>query len=222
MGDKKDLTRRLVFAAPMVVVGVGALVNQTSSLIFVLALWVAFFFEITSRLNEAEGIPPAAYALTFAFLLVGSAGFIAAVSLRFQDDGFWTVVLIAAGAVVTDSGAYLVGKKRGHTQMSPKISPNKTQEGLIAGLMWGMVTLYVGITVLEGFDRIELGRLTEFLVVVLLPFAAVAGDLFASKVKRVLDIKDFSDVFGPHGGFVDRLDSIVAAFLMYWAIVTIV
>jgi phosphatidate cytidylyltransferase len=108
------------------------------------------------------------------------------------------------GTFVTDTAAYAGGRLFGSRRLAPRLSPNKTLEGLVAGLVGGTLAFwFAGLYQdwLSGLDALVMG----FCVAALAPI----GDLFASMVKRDLDVKDTGNVFGPHGGLLDRLDAVL-------------
>jgi phosphatidate cytidylyltransferase len=110
-------------------------------------------------------------------------------------------VLIAT--FVGDSVAYFVGRAYGRTPIAPLISPNKTLEGMIGGILGGTFAFWcAGLyqNWLSGGDALLIGFLVAF--------AAPFGDLFESLIKRDLDVKDTGTLFGPHGGVLDRLDAV--------------
>ena len=131
------------------------------------------------------------------------------------------LMLVFAAPCMADNNAYLFGRKFGKTKLCPAISPNKTVEGYIAGLVGGPMggLLVYFLQKLWGLD-VHWGWLVG------LGFAGGVigqfGDLFASTFKRWAGIKDFGTLLPKHGGVVDRLDSamlfapIVAAVFCYF------
>lgn len=118
-----------------------------------------------------------------------------------------------------DAGAYFTGVFLGKHKLCPKISPNKTVEGFLGGLIVG--TLSAALVVVA-YSFIYTGAMFNYLLIILLGFAvsiiSVLGDLTFSLIKRSCKIKDFGSVFPGHGGFLDRFDSVVfAAPLVYFA-----
>jgi phosphatidate cytidylyltransferase len=110
-------------------------------------------------------------------------------------------VLVATFAA--DTAAYGAGRLFGSRRITPRLSPNKTLEGLIGGILGGTMGFwFAGLyqNWLSGGDALLMG-----LVIALL---APVGDLFQSMVKRDFDVKDTGRVFGPHGGMLDRLDAL--------------
>lgn len=111
-----------------------------------------------------------------------------------------------------DSGAYFAGKSMGKRKMAPHVSPNKTIEGLIGGLF---AALLVGWGAAEWFD-IEFANAGVFIAITLSTVViSVLGDLVESMFKRVSGIKDSSNIIPGHGGVLDRIDSLTAAFPVF-------
>ena len=103
-----------------------------------------------------------------------------------------------------DSGAYLVGNFIGKHKLHPIVSPNKTWEGAIGGMVVGLLC---GIAV-DLLGWLELQWFVGGWIVVVV--VAVFGDLFESVIKRVADVKDSGTFLPGHGGVLDRLDSVIA------------
>jgi len=101
-------------------------------------------------------------------------------------------------------GAYYVGKNFGRHKMSPKISPNKTFEGLAGGI----ATTYVAAIVAAFILDLELSAIHIFALATILAAAAPVGDLIESLFKRDSGIKDSSNLIPGHGGLLDRTDSL--------------
>ena len=106
--------------------------------------------------------------------------------------------------MVGDSGAYYVGKNFGRHKMSPKISPNKTIEGLVGCI----VTTYVAAAAAAFILNLELRPIHVFALATILAAAAPLGDLIESLFKRDSGIKDSSNLIPGHGGLLDRTDSL--------------
>lgn len=118
-----------------------------------------------------------------------------------HGDGLLLDVLIAT--FLGDTAAYFGGRTWGRRLLAPDISPNKTVEGLIAGIVGGTLAFWcAGLYQdwLSGVDALIIG----FMVALVAPL----GDLFESAVKRDLDVKDSGKLFGAHGGALDRLDAV--------------
>ena len=136
------------------------------------------------------------------------------VLLRLEPEGQrWLIVLLAA-TFATDTGAYAVGRLFGRHLFAPRISPKKTWEGALGGLVIGTAAAY-GAVVALGLELEE----AALAGLVLLPVAAIAGDLLESALKRTMGVKDMSHLLPGHGGLLDRLDSIlVVGVCLYWMV----
>lgn len=121
-------------------------------------------------------------------------------------------ILMVLGPVwVGDAMAYFVGSTVGRTKLAPLVSPNKTVEGAVAGLVSCVLgSLALGLWLhLPAWHAALLG--------LLIGVVGQLGDLGKSTLKRDLGIKDFGSVFGPHGGVLDRFDAMLFTIpLAYW------
>lgn len=129
-----------------------------------------------------------------------------------QPHGNRWLLLALAIVWAADSGAYFAGRKFGRTKLSPRISPNKTVEGMIGGAVAGMVVA-VAAAPLAGAS---VGQLPAIAVVALWTILfSVVGDLFESLLKRHVGVKDSSNLIPGHGGVLDRVDSVLAALPVF-------
>ncbi len=103
-----------------------------------------------------------------------------------------------------DTFAYLVGRKFGKNKLFEKISPKKTIEGFLGGLFFGVIA---GVTIANTTN--SLTSIHWLVLSVIIAFSGAIGDLIASKFKREAQIKDSSKLIPGHGGFLDRLDSLI-------------
>ncbi len=126
-------------------------------------------------------------------------------SLFSEASGYQPILWLLAIVWTTDTAAYLVGRAFGRRSLAPTISPNKTVEGALAGLLFGgLVAALVGPVI--GYP--PLVALAGGLIVSLF---AQAGDLFESLIKRLAGVKDSGVLFPGHGGVLDRIDSLLFA-----------
>ena len=141
------------------------------------------------------------------------------VLLRELHDGRDWVYLAVLSTWAVDTAAYFVGRAVGRRKLAPRVSPGKTVEGTLGGLAGGF-----GAVLLANYLLVI--RLEAPLIVplaVLLPLAAVLGDLAESILKRGMHIKDASHVIPGHGGLLDRLDSLlftlpVVYYFLIWVV----
>jgi phosphatidate cytidylyltransferase len=128
-----------------------------------------------------------------------------AVLLRELDHGGALVVDVLIGTFVGDTCAYFGGRGWGQRLLAPRISPNKTVEGLVVGIIGGTVAFW-GFEV--AYQNNFLGGKEALVMGFVVALAAPIGDLFESLIKRDLDVKDTGRIFGAHGGALDRLDAV--------------
>jgi phosphatidate cytidylyltransferase len=170
-------------------------------LVYVASVPVTFLLAVAGphRENASWGIAATLLGITWIGLALSHA-----VLLRQLPHGGALVVDVLIGTFVGDTCAYIGGRAWGSRPLAPRISPNKTVEGLIIGIIGGTLAFW-------GFEVAyqQYTRGTHALIIGLaVALAAPVGDLFESFVKRDLDVKDTGRVFGPHGGALDRLDAV--------------
>ena len=122
------------------------------------------------------------------------------------EIGFELVILLIGTIWCSDTGAYLIGRAVGKTKLSTPISPRKTVEGTIAGLVVGTLTS-IGLSIL--FLQETLSLLHATILGLVLSVIGQLGDLSVSLMKRTAGVKDSGDVIPGHGGFLDRCDSLI-------------
>lgn len=132
-----------------------------------------------------------------------------AVMLRDLEHGAAILVLVLVATFIGDTGAYFGGRAFGRRKLAPSLSPAKTWEGLLIGIVAGTLAgWFVGLYLdwLTGLQALLLG----FAAALVAPL----GDLFESALKREADAKDSGTVFGAHGGVLDRLDAALFAVVV--------
>lgn len=126
------------------------------------------------------------------------------VMLRDLPHGDKIVINVLVGTFIGDSAAYMGGRMFGRRRLSPRISPNKTVEGLVIGFVLGVAAVwFAGLYEdwLSGAEALILGAAVALV--------GPVGDLFESYLKRDAGTKDTGGLFGPHGGALDRLDAVL-------------
>jgi len=205
---------------------------ELSSMIII---FVAIIFFVISFISEQMTISYVCYFVTM--IIVISLGIQSFLYLRFSPFPAWgaadydylmrrsfpylesllLVLFLAIGVMMNDIGAYFVGILFGKHKMNPRISPKKTWEGFVGGIAisalcsvgFALAMTLTGRPLLPGL------RLNNFYWVVLIafvmPLAGDVGDFVFSAIKRNEGVKDFSNLLPGHGGFLDRLDSLLFA-----------
>lgn len=129
--------------------------------------------------------------------------------------GWRSTLLLVATVVVSDSLQYYSGRLFGRRPLAPSVSPKKTIEGAIGGVVAAAVFLAAAAPlVLSGLSRASFAG-----VGVLLALAGICGDLFESQLKRIAGIKDSSHLIPGHGGVLDRVDALLFATPVFYALV---
>ena len=139
-----------------------------------------------------------------------------AILLRDGADGRDWILLVLLATFSVDTGAYAVGRLIGRHKLAPRISPGKTWEGVVGGLL-GSVGATFGLTLvldipMDAWKAVPLG--------LLLGIAGMFGDLVESWLKRTVGAKDSGNLVPGHGGVLDRTDSIVATLVVayFWVL----
>ena len=123
-----------------------------------------------------------------------------------ENDGARRVLLFILLVVANDVGGYAAGTLIGRHRMAPRISPNKTWEGLL-----GSVILALAVGIVAGSVLLRLSMVASVIVAMATVATGTLGDLAESAIKRDLALKDMSDLLPGHGGVLDRLDSMLVA-----------
>ncbi len=170
-------------------------------LMLVASLAVTFLLALARprRENVSWGIAATMLGIVWIGLALAHA-----VLLRGLDHGGALVVDVLIGTFVGDTCAYFGGRAWGQRPLAPRISPNKTVEGLLAGIIGGTLAFWGFEVAYQQFMRGSHALVLGFAVAL----AAPLGDLFESFIKRDLEVKDTGRVFGAHGGALDRLDAV--------------
>ena len=140
---------------------------------------------------------------------------------RESQDGIWFVWVIFITSWVSDTCAYFVGSAWGKHKMTPRLSPKKSWEGAVGGIIGsGIATSIFGLIYEINHESRFLMIPVFFLIGCIGAFISMCGDLVASAVKRNNNVKDFGNVIPGHGGILDRFDSVLfTAPTVYFMIV---
>jgi phosphatidate cytidylyltransferase len=150
-----------------------------------------------------------AAALSLAYIGV-PLGMLAAVQ---ASHGREATVLLIATVVVSDSMQFYTGRLLGRRLLAPAISPKKTVEGALGGVLFGPLFMTMaGTWAFPDADRVALALLGLVIVVL-----GIAGDLFESRMKRQANVKDSSALIPGHGGVLDRIDALLFAVPAFYA-----
>jgi len=143
---------------------------------------------------------------SFLFLIWFGTG-IACIGYVLKNLGPLFTFLALISISLSDIAAYEFGRRYGKRKLSENISPNKTVEGFFAGVFVGGLSMFIVLN-----NYFELDFAPTLLIALIFILFGVLGDLFESRIKRSLDVKDSSDFLPGHGGVLDRVDSQILSF----------
>ena len=146
----------------------------------------------------------------FASLVYVISSFTSFGILRYLPNGMWNVCLIFIGAWGCDVAAYFVGSLFGRHKLIPEISPKKTVEGAIGGVIFSIAGFALYGYILSLFVEVSPNYLVLCVAGFVLSVVAQLGDLTASFIKREHGVKDYGNILPGHGGILDRFDSALA------------
>lgn len=202
-----ELTTRILSAIAMIAVALGAaVVGGYTFAVLAAAIATGMFYEwlrITRGWGPVWALGGFLYCLAPAVALLW-------IRDRSGSDGLSLLLWAFLVTWATDIGAYFAGRRFGKRKLAPAISPNKTVEGLLGGIV---------AAALFGAAWVWANQLNPALMALapLFAIAAQAGDLFESRMKRQAGVKDSGDWLPGHGGLLDRLDGLVPVAVLTFA-----
>ena len=122
-------------------------------------------------------------------------------------------------SVLTDAGAYYVGKTVGSIKIFPTTSPNKTLEGIIGGSLFCVVFLSILFWYFPSFFTLNTNLNVFVFLIVISSIASIFGDYLQSRFKRTQGIKDSGNILPGHGGLSDRLDSHLVTLPVFFGLI---
>ncbi len=187
-------------------------IGAVPKIVYVIVLVIAFFLAMLkgyshTKFEDVAIAIVASVIVPYGFSLFGVMRDIGGFK---SQIGIYLIFYALICALGTDSGAQLGGMAFGKTKMSPNISPKKTVEGAVSGIVFSLILNAVAIVL---YNHIAVSPLTTTQTSVLMiaapfvSFLSMMGDLTASVLKRNFGVKDFGKIFPGHGGVMDRFDS---------------
>ncbi len=184
-------------------------------------LFLAFYlllllgFEVV---HKSISIADAFYIFTMTLLLVMAGQSFMVIR---ENIGFNALLYVLVVTYINDTFALLVGMKFGKHKLAPIISPKKTWEGAIGGVVIATILGTVSYLIFPwggaAFNIWYIIPISFFLAI-----GGIFGDLIFSSIKRYFDMKDFGKIFPGHGGILDRIDSVVCTLILFMTIYTII
>jgi len=173
--------------------------------------WLWALAELISRKDVNKGMFATMTGRVVGGFLVLIPPWVASVYLLAVDSEHPRVLLLFLLVLVwvADTAAYFAGSVFGRTKLAPQVSPGKTVEGVVGGVMAVVLLAWVCGTMIW---KLEPGLLVRWVgLAIITALFSVAGDLTESKLKRIAGVKDSGSMFPGHGGVLDRIDALTAA-----------
>jgi phosphatidate cytidylyltransferase len=192
--------------------GYWSLEHYPEAIVYILlisCIWwiIAIRWIVYHQRRGYSSMPTSPYLKALLGGLILLPGWCALYVLHDRYGGEWVVFLFALIAA-TDTGAFFAGKRWGHTKLADKVSPGKTWEGVLGGLL-GSLLITLSFALLQRMTLAELIIFTSLCLTTVL--ASIAGDLLESLFKRQMQLKDSGQILPGHGGILDRIDSLTSA-----------
>lgn len=198
---------------------------------YIAAIIFVLFLMLWTKNSQAEDIGNCIISLTYSGLILGYA-----FSLRYFEpininntfidlNGRQSFMFVYTIVLLTDTFAYLVGRKWGKRKMAPTISPKKSVEGAIGGLVAGII---FGVAILFLYEIVDTTSHIMLIIIIgalisgIISCAVQFGDLVESKFKRSFEIKDFGKILPGHGGILDRFDSFIYSGIIFYLVCLII
>ena len=182
------------------------------------AWWLLALFEMWYHRDARAGLLASAPGRLISGFFVLVPAWLASLWLHAHQPQGWKLVLFMMVLVWTaDSGAYFVGKAWGKTKIAPHISPGKSLEGVLGGLLAVVLVAWLSGKWIWQFPADKLW--VWILLAAVVAVVSVAGDLMESRYKRAVGVKDSGTLLPGHGGVLDRIDAFTAAapfFVLGW------
>ena len=180
--------------------------NQGIALLGILVFFILLFSELM-----ANHVKISLEMITYCFFAGAILPYLLCAIIRILSmaSGRYLIAIPFVVAFLSDAGAYFAGSTFGKHKLAPVVSPNKTVEGVVGGLVSAMVGMLVYAVLLQLVFRFQVNYGAALLYGFLGSAVGVFGDLSFSIIKRLSGIKDFGTLIPGHGGFYDRFDSMV-------------
>lgn len=189
----------------VILIGVGAHNNGVSAVggwTALVAIVTILFFTLAPRRNAAENASVTILGMAW----VGMLAFAIPIAQGPRPVAY--ILFVVLVVALNDSGAYFVGRSIGRRRLAPAVSPHKTVEGFIGGLIIGAIAASVMVT-FPAWETIGLAK--GLVAAAVVGFFSPLGDLAESMVKRAIEVKDMGSVLPGHGGMLDRIDGFLFA-----------
>ncbi len=225
------VTVTMLIGAKESVDGLLVIYIQNHPLFYGLLALMAIFWLFMPFVLSIHARRPVAFLVNREFLFVASILTLAAlmVTLVTLQQSVILLLYLILLVIIADSGAYFIGRKLGKHKLAPTISPGKSVEGAIGGIVLGVLFAFVAVLWLSSGSNPILMTPNKTLLIVnfvslsaLVVIVSISGDLFESVVKRHAGVKDSGNILPGHGGILDRIDALTAAAPLFFVGLTFI
>ena len=170
-----------------------------SCLVVLFTIWLFNFGKVSLVMMLTSFFAGAVIPLLFSFI----------VPIRLMENGQYMLLFPFVAAWMTDTGAYFAGSFFGRHKLCEKISPKKTVEGAVGGVITCIISVFAFAKIMEGTFEMTVNYPVVLCGALVLSVIAQIGDLSFSIIKREYNIKDYGAIMPGHGGVLDRFDSTI-------------
>ncbi len=188
------------------VIETGLSLSELILLVFVIFLFLLLYISVFSHGKHN----PKDISIAFVMIFYIIFGFSSILAIRDMENGQYLYLLIFMSAWVSDTGAYFTGVLIGKHKLIPDVSPKKTVEGAVGGLIFCIASFVIFGVIMDKCYGLDSNYILLSLLALVMSVVSMCGDLVASLIKRNYDLKDYSKLIPGHGGIMDRFDSIIA------------
>ena len=176
-------------------------------------------FTIIVATNMKTNFKDISYTLFGIIYIVTCITFIA--KIRGLEHGNWLIWFAIIAAWASDTFAYFIGKRFGKHKFS-KVSPKKSIEGCIAGVVGAVIVALIYTYAVNEITSLNFSYIYITIITAILSIIGQIGDFAASSIKRYVDVKDYSNLIPGHGGMLDRIDSLMFLSPFAYVFLTII
>lgn len=210
----------LAFFTPFTVRWINIGIDFTTFLIIDLVLYLFYIFTLSVFSKGKFPVHDAGLiaAMTI-YIIIGFCGILCIRSL--PECGKYLYLVIFISSWLPDAGAYFVGIAIGKHKLIPDVSPKKTVEGAVGGILTCVLSFVIYTLIVNNVFDANINIWIMIIVSIVLAIASMIGDLTASLIKRHYGIKDFGNLLPGHGGVLDRFDSCLATSMLFYVLTII-
>lgn len=201
----------VVLPSSLMAAGVFFLFNQLA-VFAAYSIYIALMFTILISMHETYNFKDISFIISMTLIIPMALRTLILLRSLSENHGMFYVLIAILASWVADAGAYFAGTLFGKHKLCPKISPKKTVEGAVGGMVVNVIVMIVcGVIFTHVYysGEVQANYISLALIGFVGSFISILGDLSFSVIKRTCKIKDYGQVIPGHGGILDRFDSVI-------------